>query len=588
MLIAAKLKTVLVISLLATGAALLPVVGRGDTTNISTISISQGNAAIQICGSGCVQVLQQYNIAIVAVNQGGLDYAGSAYLSPGSFDFGPVVHARSRDFTLTNTSANQPLVVPPGSIGLSGANPGDFSQVNNCPIVLPAGHRCTIHVTFAPGSVGAKSAVLAARDSAIDSPQKVDLAGTGVAATMTPAAIDFGAVTVGAHSAAVAATIHNPGGDALTVTSARITGANAADFAAGGCATVAAGASCSVPVTFTPADGGARQGVLTVYVAGLGGPFSSTLSGIGAPLSLSASGLDFGAVLVHTHAAPRELTLTNLGSSPLTLGAMSLSGAGAGDFGPLSGCGPVTLPGGGSCVLHVGFRPSAPGARAAVLVLPYRAGGSDFTAQVSLAGTGIKPDLAAPGSLDFGSVIVGQTASRTLTLSNPGTAATTIAAITLAGHPGDFAVTSTCGVLPVSLSPGATCQVGVAFTPKGTGDRSSTLKIADDADGSPHSVALAGAGVGAGVASSPPGGGGGAAQPGTNAAASSSAGGAVLSAQSPALPNTGAAAPAVGPCLVGFVSPNVGRVELLWLSVLLLIFAVGFGARLRSRRRRPS
>lgn len=590
MLIAAKLKTVLIISLLAAGAALLPVAGRGDTTNISTISISQGNAAIQICGSGCVQVLQQYNIAVVAVNQGGLDYVGSAYLSPGAFDFGPVVHARSRDFSLTNTSGSQPLVVPPGSIGLSGANPGDFSQVNNCPIVLAAGHQCTIHVTFMPGSVGAKSAVLAARDSAIDSPQKVDLAGTGVAATMTPAAIDFGTVTVGARSAAVAATIHNPGGDNLTVTSAGITGANAADFAAGACATVAAGASCSLPVTFAPADGGARQGVLTAGIVGLGGPLSVALSGVGAPLSLSASSLDFGPVLVHTHAAPRDLTLTNLGTSPLTVGSISVSGGGAGDFGPPSGCGsgPVTLPGGGTCVLHVGFTPAATGPRTAALVLQYRAGGSDFTARASLTGTGIAPGLAAPTGLDFGSVIVGQTASRTLSLSNPGSAATTVTALTLAGHAADFAVTSSCGALPVVLSPGATCQVAVAFTPQGTGDRSATLRIADDAEGAPHSVALTGGGVSATTASSPPAAGGGAGQPGSNAAVSSSAGGAVLSAQSPALPNTGAAGPALGPCLVGFVSPNVGRVELLWLSILLLIFAVGFGARLRRRRRRPS
>jgi hypothetical protein len=71
------------------------------------------------------------------------------------------------------------------NIGLTGTNPGDFSQTNNCGSSVLAGANCAIGVTFAPMAAGARSASVSITDDAGGSPQTVNLSGTG-AAVSTP------------------------------------------------------------------------------------------------------------------------------------------------------------------------------------------------------------------------------------------------------------------------------------------------------------------------------------------------------------------------------------------------------------------
>jgi hypothetical protein len=64
-------------------------------------------------------------------------------------------------------------------ITIKGADPGDFSQTNNCGHTLPGGGSCTIQVVFTPQAKGKRSAVLEVIDNGGGSPQKVSLIGTG-------------------------------------------------------------------------------------------------------------------------------------------------------------------------------------------------------------------------------------------------------------------------------------------------------------------------------------------------------------------------------------------------------------------------
>jgi hypothetical protein len=64
-------------------------------------------------------------------------------------------------------------------IEIGGANPGDFSQTNNCGSTLAAGAQCTIQVTFTPTQTGARSAQVQVQDDVNPSPQDVALGGTG-------------------------------------------------------------------------------------------------------------------------------------------------------------------------------------------------------------------------------------------------------------------------------------------------------------------------------------------------------------------------------------------------------------------------
>ncbi len=65
---------------------------------------------------------------------------------------------------------------------------GEFAQTNNCGTSLNAGASCTIAVTFAPTTTGARTGSLQISDNAAGSPHTVALSGTGgvVPATGTP------------------------------------------------------------------------------------------------------------------------------------------------------------------------------------------------------------------------------------------------------------------------------------------------------------------------------------------------------------------------------------------------------------------
>jgi hypothetical protein len=74
-----------------------------------------------------------------------------------------------------------------------------------------------------------------------------------------------------------------------------------------------------------------------------------------------------------------------------------------------------------------------------------------------------------------------------VTVTNSGTADLHLASVTLAGNPA-FTIGTTCAA--TTLVPGASCRVGIYASPDTIGLRSGSLQIADDAPGSPQTVAL--------------------------------------------------------------------------------------------------
>jgi hypothetical protein len=102
----------------------------------------------------------------------------------------------------------------------------------------------------------------------------------------TPVAIDFGAVAVGASSAARTVTVYATGADSRMLTGKMIAGSQGADFAVRNdacAASLAPSASCTFDIVFTPSAVGARSAVLNI---GSDDPFGATY-----PLALSGSGL---------------------------------------------------------------------------------------------------------------------------------------------------------------------------------------------------------------------------------------------------------------------------------------------------------
>ncbi len=105
--------------------------------------------------------------------------------------------------------------------------------------------------------------------------------------SLAPGLLDFGSQTVNTTSTARTVTLTNGTNSALTINSTSITGTNAADFAvsANTCpastSTLAAGANCTISVTFKPATTAAESATLTVTSSDSGSPHNVALSGTG-------------------------------------------------------------------------------------------------------------------------------------------------------------------------------------------------------------------------------------------------------------------------------------------------------------------
>ena len=102
----------------------------------------------------------------------------------------------------------------------------------------------------------------------------------------------------------------------------------------------------------------------------------------------------------------------------------------------------------------------------------------------------------APGSLAFGNQTINTTSTaQTVTLTNTGNAALSIAGITVTGtNASDFAQSNTCGS---SVAGGSNCTISVTFTPSASGSRTASVSITDNASGSPQTVSLSGTGTAA-------------------------------------------------------------------------------------------
>ena len=98
-----------------------------------------------------------------------------------------------------------------------------------------------------------------------------------------------------------------------------------------------------------------------------------------------------------------------------------------------------------------------------------------------------------PSSLVFGTEVVGSTGGsepvvESVTLKNSGTAALNITEIATTG---DYSQTNDC---PRTLAAGASCTAKVTFQPSSDGVRNGSLKISDNAAGSPQEVSIGGTG----------------------------------------------------------------------------------------------
>ena len=269
---------------------------------------------------------------------------------------------------------------------------------------MAPGASCTISVSFTPLATGIRNATLNIVDDAAGSPHTITLTGTGIAPAVTLSAnsVAFGNQRVGTTSSLTqTVTLTNGGTATLNLTSITRAGASPGDFAVAGSGTtpcplaggpVAASASCTFTLTFTPAAPGARAATVNITDDAAGSPQTVSLSGTGTvpAVTLSATSLAYGNQRVGTTSAGQNVTLTNNDAAPLNLTSITITGAQAADFAFAAGntcpTGAGSVAPGASCTISVSFTPAATGVRAATVNITDNAAGSPQ--RVSLSGTG--------------------------------------------------------------------------------------------------------------------------------------------------------------------------------------------------------
>jgi hypothetical protein len=421
-----------------------------------------------------------------------------ASLSPPSLTFASQVvgsASAAQIVTLTNIGT---AALSISSVALTGANPGDFAQTNGCGASVAAGDKCTISVIFKPTGSGSRAAAVTLTDNSGGIPQTVSLAGTGTVpiASLSPMSLTFASQAVGSTSAAQTETLTNSGTAAFSISSIALTGANSGDFAqTNGCgSSVAAGAKCSISVTFKPTASGTRSAAVTFTDNASGSPQTVSLSGTGtAPIaSVSPSSLAFAGQAVGSTSAAQTVTLTNTGTAALSISSIALTGANPGDFAQTNGCG-SSVAAGAKCSISVTFKPTASGSRAAAVNLTDNSSGSPQT--VSLIGTGVPPIVSlSPTSLTFGNEPVDTTSSPlAVNLNNAGNAALNITSTAITGPNAiDFIEDDSCSS---SVAAGGNCTIAILFSPSATGTRTASLTVTDNAGSSPPPIPLSGTGT---------------------------------------------------------------------------------------------
>lgn len=208
---------------------------------------------------------------------------------------------------------------------------------------------------------------------------------------------------------------------------------------------------------------------------------------------VTPASLSFGSQAAGTTSSPQTITVTNTGTSTLTIKSIVSDNSAFKVSGPTL---PASLAPSASLQASVTFSPAA--------VTTYSSWISVYSNSkyspnsVSVSGTGVNASTTqisvTPASVGFGSQNVGTTSvSQTIAVNNSGTAYLTLTSLSLSST--QFAVTS-APAFPLTLLPGETTHVNVAFAPTVTGTASGALTIASNATSGTNSASLSGTGTG--------------------------------------------------------------------------------------------
>lgn len=214
--------------------------------------------------------------------------AGSTVrLTPANLNFGNVTlgSAPSLPVSVANLAGTTLTIF---SIVKTGSS--TFGETHTCTSSLPPYTGCGFTVTFTPTGAGTFTGQITITDNGIGNPHVISLTGSGVGptgpiASFSPTSLSFPNTAVGGSSSPQTVTLTNTGGSPMTITSVALGGTAPTNYGISdtcvAASPLAASASCTVDVTFSPLSAGILNAALNFTDSAPGSPQGVPLTGTG-------------------------------------------------------------------------------------------------------------------------------------------------------------------------------------------------------------------------------------------------------------------------------------------------------------------
>ena len=343
--------------------------------------------------------------------------------------------------------------------------------------------NCWLGIQFQPVATGVDIAAISLASSSAGKPTSIVVSGKGVPLSgfiLTPVTKDFGPVAVHSTSASTLFQLTNATSSTVTTNGAATTGDfSVATETTGGLAcnstALQPGASCTVPIRFTPTATGTRSGQITIQTSA--GNASAALTGTGS----NDPGISFNPAEVRFDNVPgpsatqQTITLTNTGMVSASIGIPASSDP---HFSATSEC--ATLAPSTSCSITITYAPSA-ALSSSTLSIPVTTAPAGATVTTTYAvplsgrytseSAGIQIIPGEHSTVNFGSASTDTlSSSRILHVNNLSGKALDIRVST----PRSFSVpSSTCAI----LAAGGSCDLTVQFDPQTAGSITGTVLV---------------------------------------------------------------------------------------------------------------
>jgi len=460
-------------------------VAAGQSATLSVVFAPTASGTV----TGSVTIASDASNSSVAVSlQGAGVGAGQLSESPATLSFGslPIGNNQTLAETLTNVG-NSSTTISQATVTGAGFTLSGWSL----PVTLAVGQSTSFNVVFAPQASGTVNGNVSIVSDAINSPLNLAVSGAGLAPgslSANPPSISFSNVQVG-NNRSVSETLTNSSGSSVTITQAAPTGVG---FSVSGLSlpvTLAAGQGATFNVVFTPQSAGNVSGNLVVSSNASNPTLNIPLSGSAiqpGTLTPNPSSIDFGNVQVGNNKSVTE-TITNTGGADVNISQAKATGTGF----SINGINPpLTLTAGQSITFNVVFTPPSAASDSGNLAITSDA--SNPTLNIPLSGIGTPAAQLAvnPTSLNFGNVVVGNSAQQTAQLLASG-ATVTVSSVNVSNA--DFTVSGLS--FPVTIPAGQGAQFTVTFRPQSTGVTSGTASFTSNASNSPTVLSVSGTGT---------------------------------------------------------------------------------------------